>query len=254
MSLFNSLEIEEIVDKTNVNNSLFVFHHLPDGMGITIGNYLRRLLLGYISGVAPAGVKITDKNGAIKSKITTLAGVKEVTPFLIMNLKKIVLAEKKIKAGLFCLELKLVNNEKNERIITAGDFQEVPEIEIKNPELYLATLAPGNNLEIKMYCQKNWGYHSAENQKKINFVDEEDIIIFDTDYSPIKGGQVNFQVKPVIIGLEKQEEELHLTINTNGAIKPRKLLKQALEISQSCFDRINEIINNKKEKIISETK
>ena len=84
-----------------------------------------------------------------------MAGVREATPFLVLNLKKIILEEKKIKEGLFCLELKVENNEKNERIIYAGDFQKSQEVEVKNPELYLATLAPGNSLEIKMYCQKS---------------------------------------------------------------------------------------------------
>jgi len=96
MSLLNSLKIEEIVDKNNANNSLFIFHHLPSEMGVTIGNFLRRVLLpSHVKGIAPIGVKITDKNGPAKSKFTNLDGVNLAAVYVIMNLKKIILEEKK---------------------------------------------------------------------------------------------------------------------------------------------------------------
>lgn len=254
MSLLNNLEIEEIITKNKPHSSSFVFRHLPSGMGVTIGNYLRRILLQYISGIAPLGATIIDNNGPAKSELSTLVGVVETTPYLIINLKKIIVEEKKKKEGIFCLELNIKNKEKKEKIITAGDFQPDKDIEIKNPELYLATLAPEASLEIKLYFQKNWDYHEVEEQKKSYFSDEEDVIAFDTDYSPIKGGQVNFQVNSVVISPTKKEEELTLAINTDGAIKPKKALQEALEVSQNSFNEIANLINGgKKEKVISET-
>jgi len=162
MSLLNNLEIEEKVAKNEPHSSSFVFSHLPTGMGITIGNYFRRVLLQYISGIAPLGAKISDKNGPVKSEISVLEGVNETNPFLIINLKEIIVKEKKGKEGIFCLELNIDNKEKKEKVITAGDFQKDKDVEIKNPELYLATLvaAAGEKkenprLEIKLYFQKN---------------------------------------------------------------------------------------------------
>ncbi|MEG7978604.1 MAG: hypothetical protein NY202_01455 [Mollicutes bacterium UO1] len=161
MSLLTNLEIEEIVTKNKPHGSSFVFRHLPLGMGITIGNYLRRILLQYISGIAPLGATIIDNNGSVKTELSTLEGVKETTPYLIINLKKIIVEEKKKKEGIFCLELNIENKEKEERVITAADFQQDKDIEIKNSELYLATLAAASSnknnpkLEIKLYFQKN---------------------------------------------------------------------------------------------------
>ena len=257
MTLLDSLEIKEITTKNQPNSSSFVFQHLPVGMGVTIGNFFRRVLLSYVSGIAPVAVKISDKNGWVKSKFTALSGVVEKTPYLIVNLEKIIWEEKKEKDGLFSLELKIENKEKEEKIVTAADFSKIPEIEIKNPELYLATLAPGGKLEIIIYCQKNWGYHQAEEQKKLLFSEDDDIIALDSDYSPVKGGQVSFQVKSAIIGIEKEEEELTLIITTDGAIKPKKALEKALEISQDSFNSINKSINNsnkKEEKMLKEIK
>ena len=162
MSLFNNLEIREIIPKDKPHTAAFVFYHLPAGMGVVIGNYLRQFLLKYTSGIAPLGVKINDKNGSVESEISVLSGVAETTPYFIINLKKIIVEQKKKKEGIFSLELNIENKERKERIITAGDFlSDNKDVEIKNPDLYLATLAAATDdkenpkLEVKLYFQKN---------------------------------------------------------------------------------------------------
>jgi DNA-directed RNA polymerase alpha subunit len=70
MSILNSLKFDkEIISKNQPYSSTFVFHHLPLTSGITIGNFLRRILLNHISGIAIVGVEISDKNGPIKTKV-----------------------------------------------------------------------------------------------------------------------------------------------------------------------------------------
>lgn len=155
MSLLKSLEIEETTVKDHPNTASFVFRHLPTTMGVTIGNYLRRILISCVSGLAPVGVIVSDKNGSVKSKFTTLEGVLETTVYLILNLKKVILEEKKLKEEIICLEIKVENKTKEERIVTAGDFLKSKEVQIKNPELYLATVSPGGVLEIKLYFRKD---------------------------------------------------------------------------------------------------
>ena len=68
---------------------------------------------------------------------------------------------------------------------------------------------------------------------------EDNIIILDTNYSPVR--LVNSQVDKVIVDLTKEEEKLTLTIDTNGAIEPRQALQEALEISQSSFSHISQL-------------
>ena len=222
---------------------------------------MRHFLLKYNSGIAPLGAKISDRDGPAESEFSVLSGVKEVTSYLIINLKKIIVEEKKKKEGIFCLELSVENKEKKEKVITAGDFQKDKDVEIKNPDLYLATLAASAGekenpkLEIKLYFQKSWGYHEEEEQEKKHFAEEKDIIAFDTDYSPIKGGSVNFKVNSEVISQEKTEEELTLTITTNGAVAPKKALQETLELSKNSFNELTELINNeKKQKLTAETK
>ncbi|WNE40054.1 MAG: DNA-directed RNA polymerase subunit alpha [Mycoplasmataceae bacterium] len=242
--IFDNLKIEEITSKENPYSSSFIFRHLPSGVGVTFGNYLRRTLSDNISGIASLGTKINDKEGSVKAEVSEIAGLRETTPFFVINLKQIIIEEKKKKEGIFSLELKIDNNKgKQERIITAKEFNHDKEIEIKNPELYLGTLAPSANLEVKLYFQRNWGYHRHDEQKNAYFSDDEDFIAFDTDYSPIKSGGVNFKVNSVIVSQEKSEEELTLFVTTNGSIKPKIALFESLEISQIFFQSIANLTN-----------
>jgi DNA-directed RNA polymerase subunit alpha len=243
-AIFNNLKIEEKTSKEKPYSSSFIFRHLPSGMGVTLGNYLRRTLSDNISGVASLGVKINDKKGPVKVEVSKIEGLKEVTPYFVINLKQIIIEEKKKKEGIFFLELKVDNSKgKQERIITANDFNQDKEIEIKNPDLYLGTLAPSASLEIKLHFQNNWGYHKDDEQKNTYFPDDEDFIAFDTDYSPIKSGGVNFKVNSVIVSQEKSEEELTLFVTTNGSIKPKVALHESLGISQILFQSIANLTN-----------
>jgi len=268
MSLLNSLEIsKEIVNENKPYSSSFVFLHLPPTTGTTIGIFLRRILLNHISGIAIVGVEISDKNGPMKTKFdASWEGVDKPIPwYLIDKLKKIALAEKEIKEEIFVVEMEVENNTKKERIITAGDFPQVKEVEIKNPELELTTLSSGGKLGLKLYCQKGWSYQERKEKKEKeamkkaikNFFPskEDNIIVLDTNYSPVK--LVNSQVEEAVVGLTKKEERLTLTIDTNGAIEPRQALQQALAIAQNSFNHISELVSDnskkkKKEKVGSE--
>lgn len=264
MSLLNSLEIEEIVNKNKSHSSAFVFHHLPSDTGITIGNFLRRILLNHVSSTAIMGVEISDKNGPVETEFAaSWEGIDKPIPiYLIIKLQEIVLVEKKPREGIFVLEMDITNDTKKERVIVAGDFSKIKEVEIKNPELELATLSPGGKLSLKLYCQKSWGYREVkekedqeEAKKKIKdyFPEAKDsVIILDTDYSPVK--LVNSQMGEVVISSTSKEEKLTLTIDTNGAITPKKALQEALEISQDSFSRIFQLINDSDKAAIKKKK
>lgn len=56
----------------------------------------------------------------------------------------------------------------------------------------------------------------------------------------------------MVVSLTKEEEELKLTVATNGAIKPRNALLEVLEISQSLCGKIVDSINNKGKEVTTE--
>jgi len=229
MSLTNVLTIKETVSKDNPHSSSFTFHYLWPTMGLTMGNCLRRVLLTSIKGLALVGLEINDKSGPAKSKFTALNGVRETAPELILNCKKIVLETKKKDEVIHCLKLDVKNELDQEYTVTANDLQLSSDYEIKNPNLYLAKLAPFSNLSMKLYWREDYGYHQSEEQKKY-LLGKENIIVLDTDYSPVKGDGVNFQINSVVVGLEEEKEELVLSIATTGTITPKEALQEALKI------------------------
>src|SRR3954467_5725070 len=77
---------EAIGDEDN-NRQRFAVGPLEPGFGHTIGNSLRRTLLSSIPGAAVTQVRYDDA----LHEFTTLTGVKEDVPDIILNLKDIVL-------------------------------------------------------------------------------------------------------------------------------------------------------------------
>ena len=67
-------------------HGVFVVEPLERGYGITLGNSLRRVLMSSLPGVAASSVKIDG----VLHEISTVPGVKEDVPEIILNVKGIV--------------------------------------------------------------------------------------------------------------------------------------------------------------------
>lgn len=80
------------IDKAN-NYGKFVCEPLERGYGITIGNSLRRIMLSSLPGSAIKNVKIEGAD----NEFTTIPGVVEDVPELILNLKMVRLKLDKTK-------------------------------------------------------------------------------------------------------------------------------------------------------------
>jgi len=108
-----------------------------------------------------------------------------------------------------------------------------PDIEILDPEAYIATLGQGSTLSVEMRVKQGRGYVSADK----NF--DEDLSIgwipLDSVHSPIK--KVNSFIENARVGQATDYEKLTLEVWTNGAVSPRdavglgaKLMKDHLAI------------------------
>jgi DNA-directed RNA polymerase subunit alpha len=73
--------IESIESRDNFGR--FLVEPLEKGMGITLGNALRRMLLGYLPGAAVTSVKIEG----IQHEFSTIPEVKEDTIEFLLNVK-----------------------------------------------------------------------------------------------------------------------------------------------------------------------
>ena len=66
-------------------NGKFIVEPLERGYGITLGNSLRRVLLSSLPGVAVTNIKIDG----VLHEMTTIRGVKEDVPEIVLNVKGI---------------------------------------------------------------------------------------------------------------------------------------------------------------------
>jgi len=135
----------------------FTLQPLEKGFGVTIGNAFRRVLLSSLPGVAFTSLHIRG----VQHEFSTIPGLVEDVVELILNLKavRMKLVDKKISN----VELQLSGAKK----ITAADFQKAnPGIEILNPDLHIATMNPGAEIDMELAIGKGRGYVSSEENKR----------------------------------------------------------------------------------------
>ncbi len=188
---------------------------LEKGFGVTLGNSLRRVLLGYLPGAAVTRVRLEG----IQHEFSTIPFVKEdVTEFL-LNVKALRLKSLSGQAG------KLILAVEGEGRVTAADIEPSTDFEIANPELYLATLdAPEAKLYAEFDVELGEGYREAESS--------DDLLIgtipIDAIFTPIR--KINFTVEPTHVGEEMNQERLELEVWTDGTITPADAVSQSAKI------------------------
>ena len=192
------------------------------GYGVSLGNSLRRTLLSSIEGSAVTWIKI---DGA-QHEFSTLQGVNEDIPQIILNLKNLVLvSHSKIPRSIF-----IKKNKKG--AIKAKDIVADETVDIVNPDMYIATLTQDRKFNLEMEIARGRGYVPAE----LNHKDEHPIgvISIDSIFNPVK--QVVFNVENTRVGQRMDYEKLIIEIWTNGGISPKDALLYAANIFQRHLD------------------
>ena len=206
------------VDETTLTDSYgkFVLQPLERGFGITLGNALRRVLLSSIQGGAIDSVLFEE----IHHEFSTLPGVVEDVPEIILNLKEV---NVKLHADQ-PVELSIVIE--GPRIVTAKDLAIDPRVEIVNPEHHICEIGADGVLKARLVVNDGRGYVPAD--EKIRGDRSVDTILIDSIYSPIH--KVNYHVGNARIGHRTDYDKLTLEIWTNMTIKPADALAYSAKI------------------------
>ncbi len=184
----------------------FILEPLERGYGTTLGNSLRRILLSSLPGVAVTTVKI-DR---VLHEFSTIPGVKEDVTEIILNLKK-------LSAKIHNDDIKVIRIEaEGEGVITAGDIIADGDVDILNPDLYIASLSDEGKLNMEITIASGRGYVSAEKNKEPG--QPIGIIPVDSIFTPVT--KVNYTVENTRVGQVTDYDKLTLEIWTNGSIKP----------------------------------
>jgi len=193
----------------------FVCEPLERGFGITLGNALRRVLLGSLLGAAVTWVKIEG----IQHEFSTIPHVKEDGTEFMLNVKALRLRSITKRAGKLFLEAE------GEGKVYAGDIKPSADFEIANPELYLATL---DSVEAKLYAEFNVmlgkGYLPATHTNGLPI----GIIPVDAIFTPVH--KVNYLIKPAKLAEHADYEKLILDVWTDGTISASEAVSQSAQI------------------------
>ena len=197
--------------KEDGSEAEFVVEPLERGYGITLGNSLRRILLSSLPGYAVTSVKIEG----VKHEISTVEGIKEDVPEIILNVKGII-------AKLYTEEPKTVLIDvTGPKVVTAGDIAPDADIEILNPEHVLATISTNNRLFMELTFDSGRGYVSADKNKQ-NYVSQLGAgvsapigtIFTDSIFTPVY--KVEYKVENTRVGNITDFDRLTMHVLTNG--------------------------------------
>jgi DNA-directed RNA polymerase subunit alpha len=209
------LELEEA--ESTPTYGRFWCEPLERGFGLTLGNALRRVLLSSLQGAAITSVKI----GGVLHEFSTIPGVEEDVSDIVLNLKEVRL--RMHAEGPRLLRLR----RKGAGVISAGDFEsEDSSIEVLNPDLRIATLAPEADVEMEVTVSLGKGYRLAERNK----TEEMPIgtVPIDSVFSPVR--RVNYAVTPARVGRETDFDRLNLEVWTDGSVAPADAVAYAAKI------------------------
>ena len=209
-----------IVDKETLTPSYgcFTIAPLEKGWGHTIGYSLRRALLSSIQGAAITQVRIDN----VLHEFSTIPGVLEDIPQVILNLKKIRLRLDSETPKLCYLHAKGADEFKARHLTVP------PEITIANSDQSILTITEASrSVNIEMRIENGRGYILAERAEK-KTSHPEGTIFLDAFFSPVK--KVNCTVENTRVAERADFEKIILEIWTDATVLPEECIIQSATI------------------------
>jgi DNA-directed RNA polymerase subunit alpha len=224
MLIIQRPEIEAVEAEGNTQS--FMISPLEPGFGHTLGNSLRRTLLSSIPGAAVTQVRFDDA----LHEFDVIKGVKEDVTDVILNLKDLVLTCTSDEAVTLRLD------KRGPAEIRAGDIQTTSDVEILNPDLYIATVNASGRLALDLTVEQGRGYLSAERNKRTTTIG---VIPVDAIFSPVR--RVSFVIDPTRVEQSTNFDRLTLEVATDGSISPRDALASAGDTLRKLVDLVAEL-------------
>ncbi len=207
----------------------FIVEPLERGYGVTLGNSLRRVLLSSIPGAAITYVEI-DK---VLHEFSTIPGVKEDTTELLLNLKDVFVMVHSNGSEEKHEPKKIHIDRKGEGVVTGADIECPSDVEVVNPEAYIATISDEDaRLSMTMTIETNKGYVLPERQERRSQMGIG-VIPMGAAFTPVR--KVNYTVEATRMGSNTNLERLILEVFTNGTITPETAISEAAKILQQYF-------------------
>ncbi|MBQ4443334.1 MAG: DNA-directed RNA polymerase subunit alpha [Clostridia bacterium] len=225
----------------------FTVEPLERGLGTTLGNALRRILLGAMPGTAAVGIKIDG----VQHEFSTIPNVVEDVVEIILNIKKIA-----FKA------LSPIDNE-NKPVVRLQKFTAGPvyardiecglELEILNPDQYICSIDEGGSVNMELTIGSGRGYVTADKNKDPR--QPIGYIPIDSIYTPVVA--TNYTVEDTRIGQSLDYDKLVVELTTDGTTSAREVISLAAKILEdhaklfvdlsSDMDKVSVLVNQEED-------
>lgn len=200
------------VEEEEQNRAVFVAEPLPRGLGHTLGNSLRRAMLSGLTGSAVTKLRIEG----VSHEFSTLDGLKEDVVDLILNVKELKFKLEREEP----IELEISKDGPAQ--VTAEDIELKADVEVVNPDQYLASVSQGGKLEMRLTVERGQGYVRAEQNK--SDADPIGVIAVDSLFSPVQ--RVNYTVSETRAGSRTDLDSLSIEVFTDGRVEPQDALQE----------------------------
>ena len=198
----------------------FYIEPFERGLGTTIGNSLRRVLLSSLEGSAVTSIKIAGVN----HEFTSIKGVMEDVTDVVLNVKNLTVRLQTEGPK----TMKIAVNKAG--VVTAADIVADPAIEIVDKDKVIATLTEDVKFEMEMVVESGRGYIPAAERIAAADRYEQEVgrIMLDAVYSPVT--RVRYITEDTRVGQKTNYDRLILEVWTNGAITPDMAMVEAAKI------------------------
>jgi DNA-directed RNA polymerase subunit alpha len=226
MDLIKPNKMDVNIQENNGRIGILTAEPLERGLGLTLGNSLRRILMSSLQGAAITSIKVKG----IVHEFSTIPGVKEDLTDIVLNLKSIGI--KVYSPGARKMYIKA----KGPGEIRAGNFETDSETEIIDQDQIIMTLDGNADVELEANVETGKGYVSAEVAEDENKMIGE--IKIDAMFSPVK--KTSYRIENSRVGQVTDYDKLILEVETNGAISPDDAVALAARVLQ---DQLQPFIN-----------
>jgi DNA-directed RNA polymerase subunit alpha len=196
----------------------FTVEPFERGMGTTIGNSLRRVLLSSLEGAAVSSIKIKG----VTHEFMPLKGAMEDVTDIVLNVKNLIV---KLE-GDEPKTMRLAARGPGE--VTADMIQADTAVTIMNKDLVIVTLTDAVDFEMELVVSKGRGYVPASEQYVRNDEQEVGRIFVDAIYSPVQ--RVRYKIEETRVGQRTNYDKLTMEIWTNGTVAPEMAVVEAGKI------------------------
>ncbi len=206
--------IEHQVSEDRSQTGVFLIGPLERGQATTLGNSLRRVLMGGLEGSAVTAVRIAG----INHEYATIPGVREDVLDILLNCKQLSVNSRSEDLEIGRI---VVSGPAN---IKAKDIQFSSQVEVVDGERPIATVNDGHNLELELHVERGIGYRPVDRHNEETSA--IDLLQIDAVFMPIQ--RVNFTIDETAVAEGgSTRERLRMEIVTDGSTTPDDALAEA---------------------------